>query len=744
MSAGWLLAGLIAILPQAPAVQAGATATIRGTVVNGRTLAPVADAQVGLTEVSRATRSTADGVFEFTNVAPGTYTLTVSTIGFIFVRRPVTVAAGSVLDVTVPLAEGTGTYEESVRVTASADVETRSSTVELNSSALQDLRDIAADDPVRAVQALPAAATGDDFRAEFSVRGSAFRHVGIVLDNTATPLLFHTMGGLEDPGSVAMINTDVLDRAKLSIGVHPQEHGEWLSATLAFDLREGSRDRRVVRMAISGTNASMVMEGPLGRARRGSWLVSVRKSYIDWLVRIVEPSIESTVGFADTQTKFGYDLTRRQHVEFVAVGGRANYLKSDAVGANTVWRARSQSALGSAGWHYTSDRVLLSQRVSFVASRFAAKGRIDQQLGNGHTDTWLWRGDASVFANRTWEIDAGAKVESTAFSQALRDFASAAGGTVRVRNELASGDRRTITGLWAQIVHQRGDAVVRAGGRVSRDTATGDTVASPWLVVERSFRAVRVFGGIGQAHQFPTLSEMGRGVDPILTERAWGGDVGVAGAVTPEIFWRVAVYRRRESNIQRRIEEDRLVNGARVVAPPFDLLGSQLDGTARGVEAAVERRAAKGPTGWVGYSWAHLTDRDVKTGEVFDGDFDQRHTLNVFLQQRFSYRTKGTLKLRIGSNFPIVGYFSGEPEALVLGDVRNQVRLPVYARLDLSINRTFTYKRSRLTLFAEFMNTLGRRNLGPGNGSIRSTLAAVGYAERLLPFVPSAGLLMEF
>ena len=71
------------------------------------------------------------------------------------------------------------------------------------------------------------------------------------------------------------------------------------------------------------------------------------------------------------------------------------------------------------------------------------------------------------------------------------------------------------------------------------------------------------------------------------------------------------------------------------------------------------RRATSGLTGWVGYTWAHTRYHDVVTGETFDGDFDQRHTLNLFAQQRLSYRLTVSAKLRVGSNFPIVGYFDG-------------------------------------------------------------------------------------
>ena len=721
-------------------------ATIRGQVVNGRTLAPIADARVAVSETGQSTRTAADGRFELGNVKPGAYTLTVSTVGFIFVRRPITIADGAGLELTVPLAEGTGTYEESVRVeaNAAADVQNGVSSVELSSAALQDLRDVAADDPVRALQALPGAQTGDDFRAEFSVRGSAFRHVGIVIDGTATSLLFHTMGGIEDPGSIAMINTDILERASLSAGVHPQPHGDWIGATLAFDIREGSRDRQAVRVAVSGTNASTVIEGPLGSARKGSWLVSVRKSYVDWLVRKISPDIESTVGFTDTQAKVGYDLTPRQHLSVLFIGGRAIYQKQGITGANEINRAHSQSGFVTATWRYTLTRLLLKQQLSYGANDFLGTGRFVQRLADGDTQTLSWRGDGSFFTSSAWRLNAGLKAQQFWFGQTLRDFVTQGNG-VGLRTEQGIDGDRAIASGWGEIVRDGGTGSLSVGARVSTDSATNATRAAPWVVGERNVGAMRVFGAVGGANQFPTLEQLGQTPEGAVPEQAWGADLGAAGVIGGGVRWRVGVFQRRESDILRRVDEDRLVDGKRVTESRFPVLASTIDGTARGVDVVVERRAEHGPTGWVGYTWSHTSDRDVETGETFDGDFDQRHTLNVFVQQRLSYRMKASAKLRVGSNFPIVGYLSGTPpDSLVLGDTRNQVRLPTYARFDLSGSRTFTFTRSRLTLFVEFVNLLSHKNFGPGNGSIRANLTANNYTDRLLPFIPSAGFLLEF
>src|SRR5580704_11974157 len=111
----WSLALLFAITP-VQALPPPASTALRGIVVDAQTAAPLRDARVLITELGRSAQSGADGRFEFQNVAPGSYTLTVSLIGFVFVRRHVDVAAGGMPDLTVPLAEGTGAYQETVTV----------------------------------------------------------------------------------------------------------------------------------------------------------------------------------------------------------------------------------------------------------------------------------------------------------------------------------------------------------------------------------------------------------------------------------------------------------------------------------------------------------------------------------------------------------------------------------------------------------------------------------------------------
>src|SRR5689334_16967270 len=115
----WLaFVALMCLAPSFPQSGASPTAIVRGVVADEKTNAPLAGARVLIVESSRATLTAADGRFEFSGVAPGHYTIAVSFIGYIYVRRPIDVAANAIVELTVPLAEGTGTYRETVTVNA--------------------------------------------------------------------------------------------------------------------------------------------------------------------------------------------------------------------------------------------------------------------------------------------------------------------------------------------------------------------------------------------------------------------------------------------------------------------------------------------------------------------------------------------------------------------------------------------------------------------------------------------------
>ena len=96
------------------------TATIRGVVLDRADGSPIADVSVRLQEAKQTVTTDDAGRFELTGVQPGRRTLYVSVVGFILVKRPVEIAPGATLELTIALSEGTGTYSENVTVVGRA------------------------------------------------------------------------------------------------------------------------------------------------------------------------------------------------------------------------------------------------------------------------------------------------------------------------------------------------------------------------------------------------------------------------------------------------------------------------------------------------------------------------------------------------------------------------------------------------------------------------------------------------
>jgi hypothetical protein len=121
--------------------------------------------------------------------------------------------------------------------------------------------------------------------------------------------------------------------------------------------------------------------------------------------------------------------------------------------------------------------------------------------------------------------------------------------------------------------------------------------------------------------------------------------------------------------------------------------------------------------------------RDARTGLDFVSDFDQRHTVSAYVAYRMAETLDFSAFYRYGSGLPMVGFYQEEESRLVLAGVRNQVRLPVYSRLDLRIGKAFHFHRSKLTLPGEVLNALGRENFRQ-DGTSREKLIPIGPFHR--------------
>ena len=285
----------------------------------------------------------------------------------------------------------------------------------LRSNELQQLRGVITNDPMRAIHVLPGVATGDDLRSEFSVRGLPVRNMNFTFEGVSTPLLVHTVHGVQDSGSIAMVNGDVLQEIALAAGSYPQRYGNHTGAELNFLVREGSRDRIGGLFRPSVTDTSFVLEGPLGSSKSGSWLLSARKSYLGSVIRRIDPENTFGFGFHDVQAKLVRDLGSRHQLQFAITAGRSR-LEQDLefIDVGDVREGVNDVGVAVLTWRYLiSPRLSLTQRVAADGNRFSNVNRNGLELHSGRQTDAIYRADWSFAQSPRVMFEGGGEVRRT-------------------------------------------------------------------------------------------------------------------------------------------------------------------------------------------------------------------------------------------------------------------------------------------------------------------------------------------
>jgi outer membrane cobalamin receptor len=287
-----------------------------------------------------------------------------------------------------------------------------------------------------------------------------------------------------------------------------------------------------------------------------------------------------------------------------------------------------------------------------------------------------------------------------------------------------------------------------SGVRVSASSLLPDHAGSRWLLGEWVFRpgwSLNVSSGVSQ--QLPELSYIRGQAESVKLrpERANFIDLGIEQRLTNSIRWQATVFSRGERDILRDPDIHPRVIGGLLVFPERESYVNALSGKSRGIELVVDRRRPNGLSGWLSYSYGKTRYSDGERRETYWGNFDQRHSVNLFATYRLSSRTGVGATFRAGSNFPIPAYLTARDDGFFIASARNQVRLPRYARLDLRADRQFDYLGRRLTVFVELLNSLNRANMSLSNGSVDAASGqAIGFTDTLFRRRASAGLIVDF
>jgi hypothetical protein len=297
---------------------------ITGTVV-GKDESPAAGVRVCVQTTTRCVETDERGAFRLTEIRVGDYKLEVSApqLGPI-VSEIVSVRAGleNQIQVTLPALD---TIRDSITVSESVfvapeEVKTSSFLVERQEIFKSSVAQM---DVSRYIQSLPGVGVGrSTFRNDLIVRGGSPLENLFVVDNIEIPNI-NTFANVASAGGLtSILDADLIRDVNFMTGGYPAPFINRTSSVLQIATREGSRDKFSARLSMSILTGGLILEGPLGRRKKGSWVTSVKRSFLE----AIPGAFDSTPPVIYTfNTKALYDLTPRDRIWAV------NYSSIDSI-----------------------------------------------------------------------------------------------------------------------------------------------------------------------------------------------------------------------------------------------------------------------------------------------------------------------------------------------------------------------------------------------------------------------------
>lgn len=296
--------------------------SIEGTVCDADTRASLAGAHVLIKGTSQGAATDLDGRFVIADVPVGSYSLNVSYVGY----EPAVIT-----DVIVKPKRATH-IDASLKISAFEAREVEITPEYFNKSqdkqvsavtfSYEEIRRApgAAGDVSRIMMSLPSVAEVNDQSNGLIVRGGSPVENDFLVDNIEIPNINHfpTQGATSGP--IGLLNVDFIRDVTFYSGGFPASYGDRLSSVMDIKFREGNREKYEGQLDLNFAGFGGVAEGPLF-GQKGSILVSVRRSYLDLLIKTIDMGTSVAPRYGDYQWKAVYDIDSGNRLELLGIWG---------------------------------------------------------------------------------------------------------------------------------------------------------------------------------------------------------------------------------------------------------------------------------------------------------------------------------------------------------------------------------------------------------------------------------------
>ena len=300
---------------------------LAGEVVDKNTQTPIIGAKIQLVNTKYLTTTDSLGKYSFKGIPTGQYQILINSLGSIPLNLyNVIVTSGNISYSTSELLQEAVTLKEvtvgNVRKTVrAATLETPLSIQKLTAEEIKSSPG-SNFDISKVVQTLPgvtgSASTGLGFRNDIIVRGGAPNENVFYLDGIEIPVINHfsTQGSAGGPQGI--LNVSFMDEVKLSTSAFDSKYDNALSSVFEFKQKRGNAEKLQGNIRLGATEIASTLDGPLSKNGKTTYLLSARRSYLQFLFKVLDLPIRPN--FWDFQFKVTHVIDPKTTLTILGVG----------------------------------------------------------------------------------------------------------------------------------------------------------------------------------------------------------------------------------------------------------------------------------------------------------------------------------------------------------------------------------------------------------------------------------------
>jgi hypothetical protein len=743
---GWMIRafpGLIVILMSVfPLMSQDApkTGIIKGRVTDRETGRPLIGANVLVVSSQRGAATDAEGQFVIGHVPVGSYSVRFTYLGYeTATRTDVIVRSSRMTFVNVDLKESV-LEGEAVEVTAGYFTKPEEQPTSIASFTSEEIRRApgSAGDVSRIIYGLPSVAKVNDTRNSLIVRGGSAVENGFYIDNIEINNINHFPEQGSTGGPIGMLNVDFIDDVNFYSGGFSALYGDRLSSIMELNFREGNRDEMDAQADLNFSGFSGQAEGPAFRGK-GSWMASVRRSFLDFIVGAIGENTASVPQYGDIQAKVVYDLSPSHQLTLLNVGGLdfIQHKKDDAVEdkvnlynqfqllQNTIglnWR----SLWGKRGYSNTAlSHAVADYDFSLFDTRYYMDTGAERSvmLQNSTEQEFRLRNINHVIFNDNLKLDFGVELKHMTVNfdnvyGIYNDFLGNPTPALTVRNQKSAVKTQGFTSISLLLFRK---LTLTPGLRLGYFSANSNTTVSPRFAASVALTPATALNfSYGLYHQnLPlVLLEQKDGhrsmKDPVSQHLV----LGLSHLLTDAARLTLEVYDKQYSHFPMDPSQPELfvideMNFTGLFLPHETLVDNGR-ANARGIELMIQKKLATHFYGMISAAYFRSRYRDYQ-GQWRSRVVDNRFVLNVEGGYKPSNRWEFSMRWIYAGGAPYTPLDEAASSAATRGIFdRNRInegRLPDYHSLNVRFDRRFFFSKTNIVFYLSVWNAYGRENI---------------------------------